>query len=214
MILLIGGEKGGTGKTTIATNISAIRSLDNYDVLLVDTDAQRTASFWSQTRDENNIKSKVTCIQKFDNVKREILALKDKFDDIIIDAGGRDSMELRTSLLVADIVIFPLRASQFDLWTLAKVNSHVSDAKAINEKLKAYVLLNQSSSNPIVKESEGAEGYLKELKEIGILKTVITERIAFRKAAIAGLSVKELTPEDKKATVEVMSLYEEVFNVK
>ncbi len=37
MIILIGGEKGGTGKTTIATNLSAMRSLAGRDVLLIDT---------------------------------------------------------------------------------------------------------------------------------------------------------------------------------
>ena len=41
MIILIGGEKGGTGKTTIATNLSAMRALAGRDVLLVDTDPSR-----------------------------------------------------------------------------------------------------------------------------------------------------------------------------
>ena len=212
MILLIGGEKGGTGKTTISTNLAALRALDGYDVLLVDTDPQKTASFWSLTRDDNNILPRVTTIQKFDNVKKEIQALKSKFDDIIIDAGGRDSVELRTSLLVANKAVFPLRASQFDLWTLAKVNSHVSDAKAINDGLNAFVMINQASANPSVKESEEAGGFLDDFVELRLLNTMIAERIAFRKAAISGKSVKELQPEDKKASSEILSLYEEIFN--
>jgi len=213
MILLIGGEKGGTGKTTISTNIAALRALDGYDILLVDTDPQKTASFWGLTRDENSSLPRVTTIQKFDNVKKEIIALASKFDDIIIDAGGRDSVELRTSLLVADKAIFPLRASQFDLWTLAKINSHVSDARAINEKLKSFVMINQASSNPSVKESNSAGDFLDDFDELSLLQTVIAERIAFRKAAISGKSVRELAPEDKKASSEIMSLYEELFNV-
>lgn len=212
MILLIGGEKGGTGKTTISTNLAALRAIEGFDVLLVDTDPQKTASFWSLTRDEHNVLPRVTTIQKFDNVKKEILALKGKFDDIIIDAGGRDSVELRTSLLVADKAVFPLRASQFDLWTLAKINSHVCDARAINECLKASVMINQASSNPSVKESESAGGFLDDFDELRMLKSVIAERIAFRKAAIEGKSVKELIPEDKKASSEILGLYEEVFN--
>lgn len=213
MILLIGGEKGGTGKTTISTNIAALRAIDGYDVLLVDTDPQKTASFWGLTRDENNVSPRVTTIQKFDNVKKEILALKSKFDEIIIDAGGRDSVELRTSLLVADKVVFPLRASQFDLWTLAKINSQVSDARAINEGLRAFVMINQASSNPSVRESDDAGGFLDDFDELTLLNTVIAERIAFRKAAISGRSVKELMPEDKKASSEIFSLYEEIYNV-
>ena len=38
MIVLVGGEKGGTGKTTIATNLAALRAMAGRDVLLVDTD--------------------------------------------------------------------------------------------------------------------------------------------------------------------------------
>ena len=213
MIILIGGEKGGTGKTTIATNIAALLAIDENDVLLVDTDPQKTASFWSLTRDEYNIEPRITTIQKFDNVKKEVLALRPKFDHIVIDAGGRDSMELRTSLLVADKVFFPLRASQFDLWTLAKINSHVSDARAINENLKAFVLMNQNSHNPSVKENEEACDYLDEFDELNSMQSSITERIAFRKAAIKGLSIPELKPEDKKATSEILAVYEEMMNV-
>ena len=40
MIVLVGGEKGGTGKTTISTNIASLRSHAGKDVLLVDTDQQ------------------------------------------------------------------------------------------------------------------------------------------------------------------------------
>ena len=38
MIILIGGEKGGTGKTTLATNLAAQRTLTGHDVLLIDAD--------------------------------------------------------------------------------------------------------------------------------------------------------------------------------
>lgn len=213
MIILIGGEKGGTGKTTLATNLAATSAINGDDVLLVDTDPQRTASFWSLTRDEKNIHPRVATIQKFDNVKKEIAALKNKFDHIFIDAGGRDSLELRTALLVADKAFFPLRASQFDLWTLAKINNHVRDARAINEKLRAFVLINQASPNPSVKEGEDASIYLEEFDELDTIKTVITERIAYRKAAINGACVQELSPEDKKASAEILSFHEEVFNV-
>ena len=52
MIILIGGEKGGTGKTTLSTNIAAKLALEGEDVLLVDTDKQGSASAWAATRDE------------------------------------------------------------------------------------------------------------------------------------------------------------------
>ena len=51
-IILIGGEKGGTGKTTLAVNLAALRASQGRDVLLIDTDIQASASYWAQSRDE------------------------------------------------------------------------------------------------------------------------------------------------------------------
>ena len=46
MIILFGGEKGGTGKTTLAVNLAAMRARAGYDVLLVDADRQESAAAW------------------------------------------------------------------------------------------------------------------------------------------------------------------------
>lgn len=90
MIILIGGEKGGTGKTTIATNLAAMRVKEGYDVLLVDTDKQGSASAWSDIRDiKNKDIGRIPNIQKFgSNLAADIRDLKDCYGDIIIDAGG------------------------------------------------------------------------------------------------------------------------------
>ena len=212
MIILIGGEKGGPGKTTIATNLAAIRTYEMGDVLLVDTDKQPTTSYWCSLREDKGIKPRVSSIQKYDKaVRTEILELNKKYSDIIIDAGGRDSPELRGALLVCDKAIFPLRPSQFDLWTLGRLNTLVEIAKEINENLKAYVVINQSSPNPAVKEAEEMKGFLDEFDNIKLLDTVICERISFRRAALNGMAVTEYRPEDIKANQEIMGLYKEIF---
>lgn len=212
MIVLIGGEKGGPGKTTIATNIAAIRTNIIGDVLLVDTDKQPTSSYWCSLREDKGINPRVSSIQKYDKaVRTEIVELSKKFSDIIIDAGGRDSPELRGALLVCDKAIFPLRPSQFDLWTLGRLNTLVESAKEINEKLEAFVVINQSSPNPAVKEAEEMKGFLTEFENIKGLNSVICERIAFRRAALHGMAVTEYKPEDLKANEEIMSLYREIY---
>lgn len=64
-IILIGGEKGGTGKTTLAVNLAALRALQGRDVLLIDTDVQASTSYWAQSRDEAQTRPRIACIQKF-----------------------------------------------------------------------------------------------------------------------------------------------------
>ena len=99
MVVIVGGEKGGTGKTTLAVNLAAYRTGEGYEVLIVDTDRQGSASFWAQTRAENEKKGHIPCVQKFGkNLPKDVMSLASKYEDIIIDAGGRDSMELRYGL--------------------------------------------------------------------------------------------------------------------
>jgi len=213
MIILIGGEKGGPGKTTIATNLAAMRTKEVKDLLLIDTDKQPTASYWCSIREDNQIQPRVASVQKFEKtVRTETLALKEKYNDIIIDAGGRDSPELRGALLVADKAIFPLRPSQFDLWTLGRLNTLVETANEINENLKAYVLINQALPNPVVKEAEEAKQLVSDFENLILMETHICERIVFRRAAIQGMSVVEYKPEDYKATEEINNLYKEIFD--
>ena len=53
MILTVGGIKGGSGKTTVATNLACIAATQNTDVLLVDADDQETASDFTAVRKED-----------------------------------------------------------------------------------------------------------------------------------------------------------------
>ena len=136
MVVLIGGEKGGTGKTTIATNLAALQALAGYNVLLVDTDSQGSASYWARSRDEAGITPRVACIQKFGKgMQGEIQNLAGRYHDVIIDAGGRDSVELRAVMIVAHKAFVPIQASQFDIWTLGRMNDLVVTAQGFNPDL-------------------------------------------------------------------------------
>ena len=154
MIVLIGGEKGGTGKTTIATNLAAMRALSGRDVLLIDTDPQGSANYWVQSRDEEKILPRVACVQKFGKgLPAEVKDLAHRYQDIIIDAGGRDSVELRSALVVTEKAYIPIQPSQFDIWTLNQMDELVETAKAFNPNLQAKVIISRSSTNPSVQES-------------------------------------------------------------
>lgn len=213
MIILIGGEKGGTGKTTIATNLAAIRAFKGHDVLLVDTDKQGSASAWSDIRDAHNVPIRIPNIQKFgNNLASDIRDLQNRYEDIIIDAGGRDSVELRAAMTIADIMYVPVQASQFDIWTLSIINDLTSQAKGFNEKLDPYVLINRATTNPTVNEVEEAKSVLSDFEFLKLSKSLLKERISYRKAAKGGLSIIELDNKDIKAITEITNLYVEVFD--
>lgn len=212
MIILIGGEKGGTGKTTIATNLAAMRALAGRDVLIIDTDPQGSANYWAQSRDEENVIPRVACIQKFGKgLPKEVQDLAHRYQDIIIDAGGRDSIELRSALVVAQKAYVPIQPSQFDIWTLGQMDELVETAKAFNPDLQAKVIISRSSTNPSVHESDDTGKLLNDFTNLDLANVTIRDRIAYRKAAKDGLAVSELKPKDPKAVEEMEALYKEVF---
>jgi len=105
MIVIVAGVKGGTGKTTIATNFAVMRAKEGCEVLLIDADSQMSSSDFISVRQEECHDPKITCITSTGrDIKDEIQKLEQKFDDVIVDAGGRDSTTLRSSLLVGDVL--------------------------------------------------------------------------------------------------------------
>lgn len=214
MIILIASEKGGTGKTTIATNLAAMRAQQGKEILLIDTDPQGSASYWSNVRDESGNPYPIFCTQKFGAIDAEVRKLARKFPDIVIDAGGRDSKELRTATAVSHKLYVPVQSSQFDIWSIAEMERIVSRAKEFNVELDAKVLINRASPNPQVKETEEAQQIMLELEALQLSSKKIVERIAFRRAAKLGVAVNELNGKDRdpKAIAEMTALYEEVFN--
>ena len=215
MIILVGGEKGGTGKTTLATNIAQMRVSAGKDVLLVDSDKQESASSWAGLREEIGVKPSITTVQKVGkNIARDLLDLAKRYDDLIIDAGGRDSVELRAAMVAAHKLFIPVQASQFDVWTLGNMSELVDQAQALNPSLEAYVVLNRASPNPVVSEADEARELFNDFENLNFCGVTFRERIAFRKASSGGLGINELSPMDEKAGDEMSQFYEVVFDAK
>ena len=212
MIVLIGGEKGGTGKSTIATALAALRAMKGRDVLLVDTDIQGSASYWAAVRDEADITPRVASIQKFGRgLQAELKDLAGRYDDVIIDAGGRDSQELRAAMLVAECLFCPITPGQFDVWTLDRMDKLVEMAHGFNPDLVAKVLVNRASPIPTVHEAAEAQEIIGEFEHLTLSPVILRDRIAHRRAVRAGKCVAELSPVDPKATGELNQLFAEVF---
>ncbi|GAB5550143.1 MAG: AAA family ATPase [Sandaracinaceae bacterium] len=216
MIILVGGEKGGTGKTTLATNLAAQRAASGRDVLLVDTDRQGSASFWSAVRDELGEERaalpSVPCIQVFGKtVARQVADLANRYDDVVVDAGGRDSVELRSAMVAADRLYVPVQASQFDVWTLEQMDELVTQAQAINPDLEAGVVINRASTHPRVREADEAKALVADFETLSYTYVVVRDRIAYRRAASEGKAVTEADEPDAKAVAEMAAWYEAVF---
>lgn len=211
MILLIGGEKGGTGKSTIATNLAAYLSQRNGDILIIDSDPQATSSKWVARREKNFPQHpNIHCVQKTGDVYETIKDVASRYKNVIIDAGGRDSEELRTAMLVARKLYIPIRASQPDLETITHMSKLVAMAKSMNRSLDSQVILSIAPTNPLINEVAEAKSLLKQLKHINLSNCIIRDRKSYRDAMSEGVGVVEI--ESGKAKNEINLLAEEIFS--
>jgi chromosome partitioning protein len=213
MIVLVGGEKGGTGKTTITTNLAVARARAGHDVLIVDCDPQGSANYWAAVREEGGIAPRIAVVQKFGKtLANQLRDLAERYEEILVDAGGRDSVELRGAMVVADYLYSPIQASQFDTWTLDQMDTLVGHAHGLNPELRGIVIINRASTNPGVTEHKDARAVLEEYENLSLAQTVLRDRIAYRKAPREGKAVSELpTADSRKAVDEVEALYEEIY---
>ena len=147
MIVVVGGIKGGTGKTTVATNLAVMRSLNGKKLLLVDADEQKSTSIWANQRDVLEIQTNWSTISLGGKALRSQLErMKVDYDDIIIDVGGRETTSLRAAISIADIFLIPFKPRSLDIWTLGDVKSLITEMKPANLKLKTFAMINQADS--------------------------------------------------------------------
>lgn len=212
MILAVANVKGGAGKTTLATNIAVARSIAGRDVLLVDADNQGSAADFTALRTEQVGKAGYVVSRLLGReVRTEVEKLAPKFEDVVIDVGGRDNEGLRAALTVADAVLIPLLPSSFDVWALDRMIGLSKDAKGLNPKLRVLAVLNAADAQG--SDNAEARQLLAETDGVEALPCQLIRRKAYRNAAAQGRSVLDASPKDPKAAEEMNALIRAIYGV-
>lgn len=207
-IILIGGEKGGTGKSTIACNLSVWLAKQGEDVMLLDADPQKTASLWIERRNTAGLPT-IHNAQKTGEVYQTAVDLAKRYSWVIIDAGGRDSKEMRSAMVAADKMYVPIKASQADLETLPKIEEVAGLARSLNPGLEVFAILSMAPTNPLINEVAEATQLLDEFPTIQLCPTIIRDRKVYRDASPLGKGVLEMDNSSAKAELEFLA--EEIF---
>lgn len=214
MITVVGGTKGGSGKSTVATNLAVMLAASGRDVLLVDADDQETSVDFTTLRNETRPGGAgYTCVALTGRaVFTEVQRLAPKYQEVVIDTGGRDTASQRAALAIADVYLVPFAPRSFDVWTLDKVAELVEETRTVNPKLRALAFINRAE----VRGSENAEAadLLRQKPALEYIPVSLGSRKAYAHAAASGLAVTELRPQDPKATDEVGALFGYLFDVK
>jgi chromosome partitioning protein len=215
--ILVGGEKGGTGKSTVAINLAVEFAKTGQQVLLVDCDKQQTAADFAERRNVGDRKPALIATSvRGSQVKTAVADFARRYDVVIVDSGGQDSIELRSAMVcpAVKLMIVPVQASYFDLAPLVTMARMVEEAQLYNDALQVCCLLNKLPTNPQVQVLDEAVDFIRtELRTLRLFATTLHDRVAYRYAAATGESVTEYErrlKRETKASAEIELLYQEV----
>lgn len=197
-VLSILSEKGGSGKTTIATNLATAFHLDGVETLLVDADPQGTARDWGAASDAD---TPVVVGVDRPSLEDDVPRLGERFEVVVIDGAPRMQKRAVSAVKASGLVLVPVRPSAADIWS-AETIIEACEAYATEAR---FVVSSQVVGTAL---ADGIQGALESF-DIEVMDARTSQRVAFTEALGAGESVLQYEPSGKAAG-EVKLLYEEV----
>lgn len=177
-------QKGGAGKTTIVVHLAVAAQLAGHRVAIVDTDPQRSAATWAETREAAD--PTVVAIDASQLTKALAEARADGFDVVFVDSEPRAAPIAAATVRAVDFALVPMRPSAFDLAT-AETTQRIVIAAG---KPGATILNACPTRAPEVAEAREILGRL----GLPLLEVELGDRRAYGRAVQTGRSVQEFDP--------------------
>lgn len=209
-VITVANQKGGSGKTSLSMVLAGSIAQRGYKVLVVDADAQGTATQWAGAAPEDKpfpatVIGMAHAQAKLHQMIKPMMA---DYGVIIIDCPPSvEGQAAQSALLISDVCLMPVQPTPADMWATVGVMELVSKAQVINPELVAFGVPNRVSSSSLGKQ------VLEALKETGVelLDARLGNRTSFQEATIRGSTPQQMGAAHKVAAAEVEALVTELF---
>lgn len=211
-IIILGGNKGGVGKTTTCIQLSVQLAHAGADFIVVNADPQRSMANFVEYRTAKGVMPEIPLVEAYHDISTKLHTLAKKYEIVLVDVAGRNSAELVTGLLVADQVIAPHQSTQVDLDTLQELATQVAAARLRgnpNLRARCYQTITSTHRHKGPQERQDFLDFVGEYDVLEAMESASNYRSAYRSSFSEGKGVTELN--DEKAAAEAVALFKEVF---
>lgn len=208
LVITLAHQKGGVGKSTLATNLRGYFAGGGYKTVLVDIDPQGSLSKLVRTFSEQVGREPEHVIGRADfKTYAELAKLIEGYDIAVIDTPPYLTNELEGVFAITNLVLVPCKASPLDFLAIGDTLDLIRMSQAKRPELLAAVVLTMTITGTDFTTSIRRE---LEKTEFTVLKTEIGNRVAYMRSLLRANTV--LGDENRKAWDEVESLGKEVIS--
>lgn len=190
-------QKGGSGKSTLAACLAVVAQEQGERVFLIDMDPQKSLTKWAHRRGDKTMAVETVSPAKLPDALAALQKRGVTF--VMIDTPATETPAAEAAMKAADLCLIPARPTIFDIWS-----SEVTRGR-LKTLAKDYAfVLNQC---PPMQESQRVTDGAAALESMGgLLRPLISSRVAYQEAAREGMGTTELGS-DTKAAEEMRVLW-------
>lgn len=204
-VLAVLNEKGGTGKSTVATNLATALHRKGRRVVLLDCDPQGTARDWREASPEGADLPPVLGVDRPQMLASSLAGVNAEI--AIIDSPAKAESMAAAIVRVSDAALLVIQPSGADLWASAAAVKLIHGKRELGGHIAAAFLVNRVSAGTKLSRAV-TDGDWNNYEQVDQLDSVIGNRAAYAQALTDGLSVLDLS--DKKARNEVLAVIDEL----
>lgn len=196
-VIALLNQKGGAGKTTLATHLAGELAAQGLRVTLLDADPQGSALDWAQRRLQSG-RPRIYGVFGLarDSLHQEAPQIALQADFVVIDGPPRVAALARSALLAADLVLIPVQPSAYDVWASHEMVQLIAEARQFRPQLRAAFVINRRVVGTVI--GREARSALAD-QPFPALAAEISQRIAFADSVAAGRLAFEVSPKGAAA---------------
>jgi chromosome partitioning protein len=199
-IISLLNPKGGSGKTTLSTQLARAYHQRGAKVLLVDSDPQGSASDWHASREDNPIP--FLAYGRPENM-RALPNVAAPYDYVFIDGAAKLEGMIAAALKVSDAVLIPVQPSPYDIWAASDLVDLIRARQEVTEgkPLAAFVISRAIKRTRLGQEVTGV------LAEYGlpVFEAGTVQRQVYPRTASEGLTVFDEAAPDAIAEISAIA---------